>query len=226
MKRLMLLLMKKNNAKEWRKCSANFQQTCFLKRPMFHIQTRCSVQISLISDFVGGQETDIHIQVKNSWHKPVVVYSISASLYNPDEPANIFRNLTAQRMWMDVGRGEEATLIYKMKPEGDEGTKVGLLLRVDFTDETFAKMFQKVGFNQTVNISEALAQPHDIQSVFIYIVGIVALVGSVMMAKSVFSGKKAAGAKRKTSSPPPLKSPVDSDWLPSTLKKEKSKKKE
>lgn len=146
--------------------------------------------------FVSGDTAPVLLGLHNLWTGPVTVFGVSGAYYSPDF-STLVRNISTQKTWMKVAVGEQATFHFNLKPEMEPST-LGLVLYVDYTDSLTEKMWYRVAaYNQTVEIMSPSDSLLDLQSLFIYVLGCVLLIGGLGLMKNTFMGGAKSGSSRK-----------------------------
>ncbi|OQD70683.1 hypothetical protein PENPOL_c001G08131 [Penicillium polonicum] len=115
---------------------------------------------------VNGHPTQALIAISNDEPNPITVNFVGGSLRNPDDQAQIVRNLTATRYAIEISAGEKETISYSFATEMHP-QDLQLTLSAIISDSE-GRLVPIVAHNGTVSIVEADTSIFDPQIIFLY----------------------------------------------------------
>ncbi|CAG7930162.1 unnamed protein product [Penicillium olsonii] len=125
---------------------------------------------------VNGHPTQALIAVANDEPNPVTVNFIGGALRNPEDQAQIARNLTATRYGVEIPAGAKETISYsfatEMHPQDLQLTLSAIL------SDSEGRFFTVTAHNGTVSVVEADTSIFDPQIIFLYVFLLACVVGT------------------------------------------------
>ncbi|CAG8050789.1 unnamed protein product [Penicillium salamii] len=125
---------------------------------------------------VNGHPTQALIAVANDEPNPITVNFVGGALRNPEDQAQIARNLTATRYGVEIPAGAKETISYsfatEMHPQDLQLTLSAIL------SDSEGRFFTVTAHNGTVSVVEADTSIFDPQIIFLYFFLLACVVGT------------------------------------------------
>lgn len=168
--------------------------------PQFFMKTSYKFPDHPFLRFTSGEESKVLVGLHQLWTKPVYVFGLSGALFVPDF-SKVYRNLTQQKTYSLVRPNEQASFLFKFRPEM-EASEFGLAIYIDFTDEKQSTWNRVVAFNGTIEIVDPVESLLDAQSLFLYVLGVLFVMGGVLLVQKAFfvKGKTSKRGSRSSAS--------------------------